>query len=60
MKKIKLPRKRKKRLIKAIGSTNYMGAQIVNEILSEEGRKDAHKFPIFKVERNRVIILGYW
>lgn len=58
--KIKLPRKRKKRLIKTIGSLNYMYAQKVNELLVELGKKDGHKFPISKVKNNRVILVGYW
>lgn len=60
MKKIKLPRKRKKAYLKVHKRTDYMGVQILNEILVETGRKHGSKFPICKVKNNRVIILGYW
>lgn len=38
MSKIKLPRKRKKAYIKAKGKPNYIGLQILIEMLFEEGR----------------------
>lgn len=64
MKKIqnKLPRKRKKAYKKAHSPGEYMMAQILNEILSEE-KGDPCRFP--KLKRNPknpkgYDIIGYW
>lgn len=43
-KKIKLPRKRKKAYIKAKGKSNYLGLQIVGELLVADGIKHANRF----------------
>jgi len=48
MKRGGLPRKRKKACKKAIGSDNWMGVIIVNEILSEADNKNAKKIPIYR------------
>lgn len=58
--KIKLPRKRKKRFIKALGRISYLSAQLMGEILRDEGKKDAHKFPVLLFRNKRVLIVGYW
>lgn len=55
--KIKLPRKRKKALVKKIGRKDYQLCVIANEVISEEGKKNAHKFPN-KMKYGRVI--SYW
>ena len=44
MKKVKLPRKRKKAYIKARGKSNYLGLQLLSEVLSEQGKKNADRF----------------
>jgi hypothetical protein len=56
----KLPRKRKKALIKSEGSISYMAAQIANEILFEERGVSDFRFPKLKVLNNQIIINGYW
>ena len=43
-KKVKLPRKRKKAYMKAHSRADYMGLQILGEILAEEGRKNGDRF----------------
>lgn len=59
--KIKLPRKRKKAFIKAHGSTEYMAAQICNELkFEEEPIKKWTKFPEFSILRNKIIIHFNW
>ncbi len=45
MNAIKLPRKAKKLYIKKHGKGNYLAIRILNELLHEEGRKNATKFP---------------
>lgn len=54
MKKIKLPRKRKKACIKAIGSINYMGIKMVNEILEDK------RFPEYKMINGRNKLIKNW
>ena len=48
MKKIKLPRKRKKAYIKAISKNDYNMLRIVGEVLFEEGAKHAERFYTFR------------
>ena len=48
MKKVKLPRKRKKAYIKANGKSNYLALQILGELLFEEGQKHANRFYTFR------------
>lgn len=48
MKKVKLPRKRKKAFIKAYGRAEYYGQQILGELLFEEGRKHANRFYTYR------------
>ena len=44
MKKVKLPRKRKKAFIKAKSKSDYLGLKILGELLFEGGRKHAERF----------------
>ncbi len=50
--KIKLPRKRKKAYIKAKGKSNYLGIQILGELLSETGSKHADRFYSYRPIKN--------
>lgn len=49
MKKIKLPRKRKKEFIKVLGKSNYLAFQILNEVLNKTNFPlyDKNKFDRF-------------
>jgi hypothetical protein len=47
MKKVKLPRKRKKAFIKAKGKGEYIASKILGEILLEEGRINGDRFYTF-------------
>lgn len=61
MKKIKLPRKRKKAMIKAKGWMGYTSCQVMNEIMYEENPiKKWTKFPESKSYRNTYITLFNW
>ena len=55
--KIKLPRKRKKACIKKIGRNDYLLCVIASEVLSEQGVKNAHKFPR---SMKQTKVLQYW
>ena len=44
MKKVKLPRKRKKAFINAKGRSNYIGISIFGELLQGESRKHADRY----------------
>ena len=46
--KIKLPRKRKKAYLKVNGKSNYLGLQILGELLCEEGVKHADRFYTYR------------
>ena len=46
--KIKLPRKRKKAFIKALGRGEYIAARILGDLLREDGRKHAERFYQYK------------
>jgi hypothetical protein len=48
MKKVKLPRKRKKRFIKELGLTNYIAYQVIAEIVFEKHDEIDNRFPAFK------------
>lgn len=53
MKKIKLPRKRKKAFIKAKSKEDYSMIRMLNEILSEEGTKFAERFYELRIARTK-------
>ncbi len=48
MKKIKLPRKRKKAYIKAKSKSDYNMLRIVGEVLFEDGMEHAERFYTFR------------
>lgn len=50
--KIKLPRKRKKAYIKANGKSNYLGLQLVGELLADCGKKHANRFYSYREVKN--------
>lgn len=53
MKKIKLPRKRKKAFKKAHDRHEYMMAQILGEILQEENRPHAERFYSYRKAKTK-------
>lgn len=55
MQKIKLPRKRKKAYINKFGKSNYLGLQLVNEVLNEGRSKKNNKFPEYNKQTFRLI-----
>lgn len=58
--KNKLPRKRKKAMIKAEHRLSYISAQVANDFnMKEKGYSD-FRFPKLRVENNRLVIVGYW
>jgi hypothetical protein len=58
--KNKLPRKRKKAMIKAEDRLSYIAAQVVNDFnMKEKGHSD-FRFPKLKHENNKIVIIGYW
>jgi hypothetical protein len=57
--KIKLPRKRKKACIKKLGSSDYKLWVMANELLFEENRKYADKFPKKLINKSKRIY-SYW
>ncbi len=60
MKKNKLPRKRKKAMIKAEGILSYIAAQVCNDLnLKEKGESD-FLFRKLKVIKNRITTVGFW
>ena len=60
MQKIKLPRKRKKAMIKAIGKADYLGCIILSKILFDCGKKHANRFYKYKKDVNtyKPVIIG--
>lgn len=44
MKKVKLPRKRKKAYIKANGMINYIALTVLGEIFQEEGKNNCDRY----------------
>lgn len=59
MKKIKLPRKRKKAFIKAHGYVDYVAATIINEILCERPDHTNKHRSYYDLEARRPWILIY-
>ncbi len=55
-KKIKLPRKRKKRYIKELGSLSYMSVRIVFEVLYEEDKTISRRFENLSVVNNKIVV----
>ena len=55
MPKIKLPRKRKKAYLNKFGKSNYIGLQLINEVLNEKRRKKNNKFPEYNKQTFRLI-----
>lgn len=56
----KLPRKRKKAMIKKEGRLSYISAQAVNDFnFIEKGYID-FRFPKLKIQNNKIVIFGYW
>ena len=64
MKKIKLPRKRKKAMIKATDRAEYVVAQIIARVLIEDNggsEKYNRKFPReFYPYRNKLLVKSWW
>ena len=61
MKKIKLPRKRKKAYIKAKDRLDYMSIQITNEVLYEGKPIKRHtKFAEYAIIDNGIRFIRYW
>ena len=66
MKKVKLPRKRKKEYIKINGFGNYLTLTILGELLQEENRKYANRYysytecPPSKIYPNGVKPIKRW
>ena len=59
--KIKLPRKRKKAYIKKYGYGEYYATKIVSTLLyKRDPIKKNTRFPEFKIERRKLIVLFNW
>ncbi len=56
--KNKLPRKRKKAMIKATNRLNYLAAQVMNGLAP--ARRPRFPKLEFNNNRNRVVTVGYW
>lgn len=58
--KNKLPRKRKKAMIKAESRLTYIAAQAVNDFNMKEYGYNDFRFPKLQVINNKIVVVGYW